>query len=258
MTLVPNLLSINYTLSHTQGTINNACQKSTTLKPLLLTIFLKGYVAISCPFTPWQCCTNQAKVLCQINQTLNVFLCSMVQDWTSTELSVLFTRTRKTIFFLKTILGTITDMAPVNPWSKNFATIHPHTPTRASFLLNVVVNRKPYWHGSRRNYLVRHGSVAPNFRSVACKTHTCSINLLLSTKSSLIASHYSAYFLKNVYIVPTEGAKLLMRFLSWWRGSLRFASWPVTCNKGKTRRGLTGGASSDAQVSRESKRGWSY
>jgi hypothetical protein len=34
-----------------QGTINSACQESTILKPLLLTIILKEYVAISWPFT---------------------------------------------------------------------------------------------------------------------------------------------------------------------------------------------------------------
>jgi len=62
------------------------------------------------------------------------------------------------------------------------------------------------------------------------------------------------YFCKNGHAVLTDGAKLLIRFLSWWRGSLRFVSSPVTCNKGKTRRGLAGGASSDAQVSRENKR----
>jgi hypothetical protein len=59
-------------------------------------------------------------------------------------------------------------------------------------------------------------------------------------------------------ITTKQKSLLLIRFLFWWRGSLRFASSPVTCNKGKTRRGLAGGASSDAQVSRESKRGWLY
>jgi hypothetical protein len=48
-----------------------------------------------------------------------------------------------------------------------------------------------------------------------------------------------------------------MWFLSWWRGSIRFVPTHITCNKAKTRLGLARGASSDAQVIRESESEWS-
>jgi len=45
-----------------------------------------------------------------------------------------------------------------------------------------------------------------------------------------------------------------MQFSVWWRGSLRFVLLLVTCKTVKARRELTGGASSDAQVSKERER----